>query len=362
MRCWKRPKNLRRRARTSSRPDGFAVSRPWRAPASPEPALLDWRKARSPQDSTNHRRETDPWQLSRPLEPAKISIPEATADCRGRGICSTRAPSPRRRASGASDGSVRSVRAALTRDKGRSRQGRGARPSSGARCAGPRRGAISTPGPALVRRALRKQTVPTTSPKLGAKRQSRRLARRGEKGAADSADLPLSRYLGGPTPTVLPVTDESNVINVARTLTLVSDVQEFMILPVRGGEFQPRPCAGAPETYTPLKGELKAGGFSTGPWRRKAASRLKLPGTKACTRFSACRRSRKRASPGTISHWGLEWPRTEFVHRRQLPLRGLRAHGRRDGRASNSEIVALPLVTPSRTFRRRTTWDGFGPR
>jgi len=82
------------------------------------------------------------------------------------------------------------------------------------------------------------------------------------KAAADSADLPLFRYLGGPNAHVLPV-PMMNVINGGAHADTGVDVQEFMILPIGAESFTEALRWGA-ETYHALKGELKAGGFATG--------------------------------------------------------------------------------------------------
>ncbi len=82
------------------------------------------------------------------------------------------------------------------------------------------------------------------------------------KAAADSADLPLFRYLGGPIAHVLPV-PLMNIINGGAHADNGIDVQEFMILPVGADSFAEALRWGA-ETYHALKGELKKKGYATG--------------------------------------------------------------------------------------------------
>ncbi|GAA2807503.1 hypothetical protein GCM10020219_094170 [Nonomuraea dietziae] len=53
------------------------------------------------------------------------------------------------------------------------------------------------------------------------------------KAAADSADLPLFRYLGGPNAHVLPV-PMMNILNGGAHADTNVDIQEFMIAPDRG--------------------------------------------------------------------------------------------------------------------------------
>lgn len=82
------------------------------------------------------------------------------------------------------------------------------------------------------------------------------------KAAADSADLPLYRYLGGPNAHVLPV-PMMNIINGGAHADTGVDVQEFMVLPVGAETFAEALRWGA-ETYHALKAELKAKGLATG--------------------------------------------------------------------------------------------------
>ncbi len=82
------------------------------------------------------------------------------------------------------------------------------------------------------------------------------------KAAADSADLPLYRYLGGPNAHVLPV-PMLNVINGGSHADSNVDIQEFMILPVGASTFSEGLRWGV-ETYHALKGILHDKGLSTG--------------------------------------------------------------------------------------------------
>jgi len=82
------------------------------------------------------------------------------------------------------------------------------------------------------------------------------------KAAADSADLPLYRYLGGPNAHVLPV-PMLNVINGGSHADSNVDIQEFMILPI-GAETFSEALRWGVETYHALKGLLHDQGLSTG--------------------------------------------------------------------------------------------------
>ncbi len=82
------------------------------------------------------------------------------------------------------------------------------------------------------------------------------------KAAADSADLPLFRYLGGPNAHVLPV-PLFNVINGGSHADNGIDCQEFFLAPIGASSFAEALRWGA-ETYHVLHSELKAAGYATG--------------------------------------------------------------------------------------------------
>ncbi len=82
------------------------------------------------------------------------------------------------------------------------------------------------------------------------------------KAAADSADLPLFRYLGGPNAHTMPV-PMFNVINGGSHADTNVDIQEFMILPIGAGSFAEALQWGT-ETYHALKAILHSKKLSTG--------------------------------------------------------------------------------------------------
>ncbi|MCT9001324.1 phosphopyruvate hydratase [Microbacterium memoriense] len=82
------------------------------------------------------------------------------------------------------------------------------------------------------------------------------------KAAADSADLPLFRYLGGPNAHVLPV-PLFNVINGGSHADNGIDCQEFFLAPIGASSFAEALQWGA-QTYHVLHAELKAAGYATG--------------------------------------------------------------------------------------------------
>ena len=82
------------------------------------------------------------------------------------------------------------------------------------------------------------------------------------KAAADSADLPLFRYVGGPNAHTLPV-PLLNIINGGSHADNDIDVQEFMIVPLGAESFSEALRWGV-ETYHSLKSLLHSKGLSTG--------------------------------------------------------------------------------------------------
>jgi enolase len=82
------------------------------------------------------------------------------------------------------------------------------------------------------------------------------------RAAADSADLPLFRYVGGPNAHTLPV-PMMNILNGGAHADTDVDIQEFMIAPVGAATFREALQQGT-EVYHALKSVLKSKGFSTG--------------------------------------------------------------------------------------------------
>ncbi len=82
------------------------------------------------------------------------------------------------------------------------------------------------------------------------------------RAAAESCDLPLYKYLGGPNAHVLPV-PLMNIINGGAHADTGVDIQEFMIAPVGAESFRHALQMGA-EVYHNLKKLLNSKGLSTG--------------------------------------------------------------------------------------------------
>ena len=82
------------------------------------------------------------------------------------------------------------------------------------------------------------------------------------KAAAESADLPLYKYLGGPNAHVLPV-PMMNILNSGSHADSNVDIQEFMIAPIGFENYSDALRAGV-EVYHSLKSVLHDRGLSTG--------------------------------------------------------------------------------------------------
>ncbi len=82
------------------------------------------------------------------------------------------------------------------------------------------------------------------------------------RAAADSAGLPLYRYVGGPNAHMLPV-PMMNILNGGSHADSNVDVQEFMIAPIGAPTFREALRQGA-EVYHALKTVLKKKGLATG--------------------------------------------------------------------------------------------------
>jgi enolase len=82
------------------------------------------------------------------------------------------------------------------------------------------------------------------------------------RGAAESAELPLFRYVGGPNAHLLPV-PMMNILNGGAHADTGVDVQEFMVAPIGAATFREALQWGA-EVYHALKSVLKEKGLATG--------------------------------------------------------------------------------------------------
>ena len=129
------------------------------------------------------------------------------------------------------------------------------------------------------------------------------------KAAADSADLPLFRYLGGPNAHTLPV-PLMNIINGGAHADTDLDIQEFMVLPVGADSFAEALRWGS-EVYHALKSGLKKKGQSTG-LGDEGGFAPDLPGARAALDFILEAIGTAGFSAGKDFLLGLDVAATEF--------------------------------------------------
>ena len=131
------------------------------------------------------------------------------------------------------------------------------------------------------------------------------------KAAADSADLPLFRYLGGPNAHVLPV-PLFNVINGGEHADNGIDMQEFFLAPIGAESFSESLRWGA-EVYQVLKKELQAAGYATG-LGDEGGFAPDLPSNREGLDFLVKAIEKAGFTPGSQIALGLDVAATEFFN------------------------------------------------
>jgi len=129
------------------------------------------------------------------------------------------------------------------------------------------------------------------------------------KAAADSSDLPLFRYLGGPNAHTLPV-PMMNIINGGAHADTALDIQEFMVLPL-GAETFAEGLRWGTEVYHALKAELKKAGQNTA-LGDEGGFAPDLPSARAALDFIVKSIESAGFTPGKDFALGLDVAATEF--------------------------------------------------
>lgn len=129
------------------------------------------------------------------------------------------------------------------------------------------------------------------------------------KAAAESAGLPLFRYLGGPNAHILPV-PMMNILNGGAHADTGVDVQEFMVAPIGAPSFTEALRWGA-EVYHSLKAVLKKQGLATG-LGDEGGFAPDVPGTKAALDLILSAIEAAGFKPGTDIALALDVAATEF--------------------------------------------------
>lgn len=175
------------------------------------------------------------------------------------------------------------------------------------------------------------------------------------KAAADSADLPLYRYLGGPNAHVLPV-PLLNVINGGAHADTGVDIQEFFLVP-HGADTFAEALRWGTETYHVLKSELKAGGFATG-LGDEGGFAPDLPSNRAALDFLLAAIEKAGYTPGTDIAVGLDVASTEFFENGAYRFEGKEWSAAELTKYYEELLANYPLVSIEDALAE-DDWDGW---
>jgi enolase len=162
------------------------------------------------------------------------------------------------------------------------------------------------------------------------------------RAAADSADLPLFRYVGGPNAHTLPV-PMMNVINGGSHADSNVDIQEFMILPIGASSFSEALRWGT-ETYHVLKSELKSQGLSTG-LGDEGGFAPNLSSNRAALDLLVAAITKAGFTPGTDIALGLDVASSEFYKDGSYTFEGGTKSAEEMGAYYEDLVASYPLVT-----------------
>jgi enolase len=162
------------------------------------------------------------------------------------------------------------------------------------------------------------------------------------KAAAESADLSLYRYVGGPMAHVLPV-PMMNVINGGAHADTAVDIQEFMILPIGASSFREALRMGT-ETYHALKAELKKAGMQTG-LGDEGGFAPELSSNRAALDFLMKAIEQAGFTPGSEIALGLDVAATEMFHSGSYTFEGASRDSAFMADYYGQLVADYPLVT-----------------
>ena len=175
------------------------------------------------------------------------------------------------------------------------------------------------------------------------------------KAAADSADLPLYRYLGGPNAHVLPV-PQMNVINGGAHADTGVEIQEFFLVPLGAESFSEGLRWGV-ETYHVLKSELKSQGLATG-LGDEGGFAPELPSNRHALDLLLGAIEKAGFTPGTDIALGLDVASTEFFRDGAYQFEG-KSLSSAELTAYFAELAAnYPLVTIEDPLAE-DDWEGY---
>jgi enolase len=175
------------------------------------------------------------------------------------------------------------------------------------------------------------------------------------KAAAQAADLPLYRYLGGPNAHVLPV-PLLNIINGGSHADNDVDIQEFMIVPLGADSFSEGLRWGV-ETYHALKALLKSKGLATG-LGDEGGFAPNLPSNRAALDLIVEAITNAGYTPGKDIALALDVAATEFFKDGAYQFEGKQLSAQ-DLSAYYAELVeAYPLVSIEDPLEEED-WEGY---
>jgi enolase len=173
--------------------------------------------------------------------------------------------------------------------------------------------------------------------------------------AADSANLPLYKYLGGPNAHVLPV-PLMNILNGGSHADSDVDIQEFMIAPI-GAETFSEGLRWGVEVYHNLKGVLKEKGLSTG-LGDEGGFAPNLPSNRAALELITEAIEKAGYTPGKDIALALDVASSEFFENGAYQFEG-KSLSAAEMSAYYAELVAdFPLVSIEDPLDEND-WDGW---
>ncbi|WP_026928865.1 phosphopyruvate hydratase [Glycomyces tenuis] len=162
------------------------------------------------------------------------------------------------------------------------------------------------------------------------------------KAAADSSELPLYRYVGGPNAHLLPV-PMMNILNGGAHADSNVDVQEFMIAPIGAPTFKEALRWGA-ETYHALKAVLKDKGLNTG-LGDEGGFAPNLGSNREALDLIAVAIEKAGYKPGTDIAFAMDVAATEFHSEGAYVFEGQKRSGEEMSAYYEELLGAYPLVS-----------------
>ena len=176
------------------------------------------------------------------------------------------------------------------------------------------------------------------------------------KAAADSADLPLFRYLGGPNAHVLPV-PMMNILNGGSHADSNVDIQEFMVAPIGLPTYKEALRAGA-EVYHSLKSVLKGRGLGTG-LGDEGGFAPNLPSNRDALDLIVVAIEKAGYVPGKDVALALDVASTEFFSDGKYAFEGKALSGAEMIESYEQLIASYPLVSIEDPLSE-DEWDSWG--